>query len=49
LLAEIRKLAESRHGTRVIRSGHPRTTLERLFLEETRKGDAAPEKELADD
>ena len=38
LLAEIRALVESRgHGARVVRSGHPRTTLEKLFLEVAEK------------
>lgn len=36
LLAEIRKLVESQgQGAKILRSGHPRTTLERLFLEAT--------------
>jgi len=36
LLAEIRKLVETQGaGAKIIRSGHPRTTLERLFLEAT--------------
>ncbi len=34
LLAEIRALVESKgQGAKVVRSGHPRTTLEKLFLE----------------
>jgi ABC-2 type transport system ATP-binding protein len=36
LLAEIRALIESKgQGAKILRSGHPRTTLERLFLEAT--------------
>jgi ABC-2 type transport system ATP-binding protein len=36
LLAEIQSLIERRgEGARLVRSGHPRTTLERLFLEAT--------------
>jgi ABC-2 type transport system ATP-binding protein len=36
LLAEIRALVEAKgQGAKIIRSGHPRTTLERLFLEAT--------------
>ncbi len=36
LLAEIRALVEAKgQGAKILRSGHPRTTLERLFLEAT--------------
>lgn len=38
LLEEIRELVEARgQGARLVRSGHPRTTLERLFLEVAEK------------
>jgi ABC-2 type transport system ATP-binding protein len=43
LLADIRKLVESNSGVDWIRSGNPRTTLERLFLEETRKQEQSDE------
>jgi len=43
LLADIRKLVESHSGVDWIRSGNPRTTLERLFLEETRKQEQSDE------
>ncbi|NNC87345.1 MAG: ABC transporter ATP-binding protein [Akkermansiaceae bacterium] len=46
LLGEIRRMVEGRPGTRVVRSGHPRTTLERLFLEETSEPTVT---DLADD
>lgn len=35
LLAKIRELVASDGGSKILRSGHPRTTLERLFLEAT--------------
>ena len=36
LLAKINALVQAEgHGTKILRSGHPRTTLERLFLEAT--------------
>jgi len=35
LLAEIRSLVENSGSAKLVRSGHPRTTLERLFLEAT--------------
>lgn len=36
LLNQIRNLVDSSHGVDLISEGHPRTTLESLFLEETR-------------
>lgn len=39
LLAEITRLVEQNGSARLLRSGHPRTTLERLFLEATRDND----------
>lgn len=35
LLEEIKRLVASSQGARLLRSGHPKTTLERLFLEAT--------------
>lgn len=42
-LSEIKQLVAAKTGTDWVRSGHPRTTLERLFLEETRKKDLPDE------
>jgi ABC-2 type transport system ATP-binding protein len=38
LIAQIMNLVESTPGTQLVRTGKPRTTLERLFLRETTKG-----------
>jgi ABC-2 type transport system ATP-binding protein len=48
LLAELRELVAkaSGDGVRMVREGHPRTTLERLFLEATEKADADFAKEV---
>ena len=40
LLDRIRELSEEEDGVELIRTGHPRTTLERLFLSETLNKDA---------
>lgn len=40
LVAEIRKLIDQDAAAQLVRSGKPRTTLERLFLEETKGGKA---------
>ena len=39
LVAKIEALVEADGGAKLLRSGHPRTTLERLFLRETGSGD----------
>ena len=43
LLAEIEKLARNDPKASLVSSGNPRTTLERIFLEETRSADAENE------
>jgi len=45
LLADLRRRVESSGEARWVRSGHPRTTLERLFLEATQEGDTARPKQ----
>lgn len=41
LVGAIRALVEDRGGSRILSTGHPRTTLERLFIEETtRRGES---------
>jgi ABC-2 type transport system ATP-binding protein len=43
LLEDIKKLVDNHAGTSLVRTGNPRTTLERLFLRETRDADSAPD------
>ncbi len=45
LLAQITRLVESQGQARLISSGHPRTTLERLFLEATEEGERTKHEE----
>ena len=40
LVAKIKSLVEAEQGAELLRSGQPRTTLERLFLKETGEGEA---------
>jgi ABC-2 type transport system ATP-binding protein len=47
LLKKIRALAGDAEGVEWVRSGHPRTTLERLFLRETLGEEATPESQAA--
>lgn len=49
LLSKIQELAEAEEGVDLVRTGHPRTTLERLFLRETRDRDAAASKSTSSD
>lgn len=49
LLGRIRKLAGAEEGVEWVRSGHPRTTLERLFLHETRNREAAVDRPADDE
>ncbi|MEO5713422.1 MAG: hypothetical protein ABIT37_08025 [Luteolibacter sp.] len=39
LISQIKSLVSGSAGTSLVRTGKPRTTLERLFLRETTKGD----------
>ena len=41
LLDDIKKLIDSRDGAELVRTGKPRTTLEHLFLRETRDADSS--------
>ncbi|NIP97147.1 MAG: ABC transporter ATP-binding protein [Akkermansiaceae bacterium] len=49
LLERIRELAGAEEGVEWVRSGHPRTTLERLFLRETLNQEAAADRPADDE